>query len=318
MADFSTPFSSTGGNNRLPTVDERQEGFPCGPADQTLFNGMFRRIEAELQSIIAGAGITGDDSDDTIVYQAILALIAAATGGSGDYVLMTQARARLPIFPDVQTTDGTLGVTTPATGQIRIPGSKTFLHRGIYPVTTSLTDIATLASKTYHLRWNPTDGFALKDVADTGYNPTSAAETSAIFDSTYDDMLAAKVTTNSSNVVTVTNLVNQVRLRSKTSQRSALDAALDWSTLSGSSVSLNWARTPEAAFPSISEFRSANVGPSGSITASANGIIRNVGARLTTVTRYGLGNIQYYYEDDKIGTSNENGLFAVELFAMAG
>lgn len=317
MADFSTPFSSTGGNNRLPTVDERQEGFPCGPADQTLFNGMFRRIEAELQSIIAGAGITGDDSDDTIVYQAILALIAAATGGSGDYVLMTQARARLPIFPDIQTTDGTLGVTTPATGQIRIPGSKTFLHRGIYPVTTSLTDIATLASKTYHLRWNPTDGFALKDVADTGYNPTSAAETSAIFDSTYDDMLVAKVTTNSSNVVTVTNLVNKIRLSSVSSERQALNGALDWTTLTGSSVSLNWSRTPMIATVALNEFRSNNTGPSGTITSIGQGTIRAIGARIPTTTRYGTSNLEYYYEDDKAGTSTEHGLFAVVITALA-
>jgi hypothetical protein len=317
MADFSTPFGSTGGNTRLPTIDERQEGFPCGPADQQLFNGLFRRIEAELQGVIAGAGVDGDDTNDTVLYQSILALIAAATGGSGDYVLMTQARSRLPIFPDVQTSDGSMGVTSPGTGQIRIPASKTFLHRGIFPVTTSQTDIATNASKTYHLRWNPTDGFQLKDLADITYNPSVAAETSGIFDSTFDDMLVARVVTNSSNVPTITNLLNKVRLSSQTDLRKVLAGALDWTSLADTAVTLNWARTPIIYQANLTELRSNNSGPSGSPTPLSQGIFRASGWRFTTKSRYGNGNLEYYYEDDKAGTSADQGLFAINVTALA-
>jgi hypothetical protein len=318
MADFSTPFSSTGGNNRLPTIDERQEGFPCGPADQMLFNGMFRRLEAELQAIITGAGLTGDDDDDTIVYQSILALIAAATGGSGDFLLMSQARARLPIFPEVLHVDGHLNVTSPGTGQVRVPAGRTFQHRGIYQITTVQVDFATLPSKVYHLRWNPTDGFSLQDIADTGtYNPSSLLETNAAFDSTYDDMLAARVVTNSSNVPTITNLINKTRLSSETQKRTALADSVDWATLSGSSVSLNWARTPMTRpFIALNEIRSANIGPPGPL-AAGNGILRGLGARLTTYTRYSIANLEYYYEDDQTGTVNGNGLFSVDIFALA-
>lgn len=316
MADFSTPFSSVGGNNRLPTVDEQQEGFPCGPADQALFNGLFRALQAEIGDIVDYAGVTPSSSDDTTLRQAVLALIAAATGGSGDYVLMAQARARLPIFPDVQTVDGTLGVTTPGTGQIRIPASKTFLHRGIFPVTTTLTDIATLASKTYHLRWNPTDGFALKDLSNGTYNPSTLLDGNAAFDSTYDDMLVARVTTNSSNVPTVTNLINSIQLSNQTTRRAALADSVTWTTLAASGISLNWARTPIISNVALNEVRSANAGPPGPMGAT-NGTMRGTGARLTTVTRYSVGDIEYYYEDNQTGTPNGNGLFSVVITALA-
>lgn len=255
MADFSPPFGSVGGVNRSPTVDEQNDGFSCGDADLTLFNRLFGRIEAEMKAIQDAGGISGTEGDDTTVLQAIQALIAAATGGgdTSQYVLFSQAQARLPIFPEVTTNNGVIAVTAPSTGTVRVPASATILHRGIRTYTTSETDLATTASKTYHLRWNPTDGFLLKDLADTGYNPTVAAETNAAFDSAYDDMLVARIVTNSSNVATITNLVNRARLLS--SGDSAVLNPTIWedgaapSTLVGSqgdTVNLNWARKPVA------------------------------------------------------------------------
>lgn len=317
MADFSTPFGSVGGNLRLPTIDEREEGFPCGPLDRQLFNELIRAPQAEIGAVVEYAAVTPSDSDDTTLLQSILALIDAATGGSGDFVLMAQARARLPIFPDVQTADGTLGVTTPATGQVRIPASKTFLHRGIFPITTVQTDFSTLSSKTYHLRWNPTDGFALKDLADVAYNPDVLAETNITFDSTYDNMLVARVTTNSSNVVTVRNLINQVRISNQTTHRVLLPGALDWVAKSDTSISLNWARTPVLSDIALNEWRSNNAGPDGNVTPTVKGNARAMGARLTAVTRYGISNFEYYYEDTQVGTASEDGLFSVIITALA-
>lgn len=214
MADFSPPFGSVGGVNRSPTVDEQNDGFPCGDADMTLFNRLFGRIEAEMKAVQDAGGIAGSEGDDTTVLQAIQALISAATGGgdTSQYVLFSQAQARLPIFPEVTTNNGVIAVTAPSTGTIRVPASATILHRGIRTYTTAETDLSTTVSKTYHLRWNPADGFTLKDLADTGYNPTVAAETNAAFDSSYDDMLVARVVTNSSNVATISNLTNRAQL----------------------------------------------------------------------------------------------------------
>jgi hypothetical protein len=319
MADFSTPFGSVGGNTRLPTEDERDDGFPCGPADRSLFNGMFRRIEAELDAIVQEGGITPSDSDDTTVLQAILALIDAATGGgdTSNFVLMSQARARLPIFPDVLHADGHLNITSPSTGQVRVPAGRVFQHRGIYQITTVQTDFATLSSKTYHLRWNPTDGFTLNDLADTGYNPSALAETVSAFDSTFDDMLVARVVTNSSNVATITNLLNRVRLTNQATFRTGIQGALDWTVLSATAVALNWARTPLISTVALNEFRSNNTGPGIGITPTEKGIIRAIGARIPATTRYGTSNIEYYYEDNKAGTSADDGLFSIILTALA-
>jgi hypothetical protein len=248
MADFDPPWSSVGGVNRSPTTNEQSDGFQCGDADLTLFNRLFGRIEAELKAVQDAGGITGTEGDDTTVLQAINALISAATGGGdvSQFVLFSQAQARLPIFPEVTTNGGVIAVTSPSTGTIRVPASATILHRGIRTYTTAQTDFATTASKTYHLRWNPTDGFSLKDLADTGYNPTVSAETNAAFDSSYDDMLVARVVTNSSNVPTITNLKNKAVLAdSLTLVGSAVaNNGGNESRFAFASANYNWARTP--------------------------------------------------------------------------
>lgn len=212
MANWSTPFASTG-DKRFPTNDESQSGYVCGAAPRELMNGEQYRVEAELGHLITFAGITPTDDRMTQVREAVEALIDAATGGgdTSQFLLVSQARARLPIFPEIQSVGNTMGATSPGTGQVRVPGNVTFLHRGIFPVTTTQTDFSTDASKTYHLRWNPADGFVLRDLASGTYNPGTLTEANRAFDSTYDDMLVARVVTNSSNVPTVTNLANRAR-----------------------------------------------------------------------------------------------------------
>lgn len=260
MADFDPPFASVGGVNRAPTTDEQSDGFQCGGADLELFNRLFGRIEAELKAIQDAGGIAGTEGDDTTVLQAIENLISAATGGgdTSQFVLFSQAQARLPIFPEVTTNNGVIAVTSPGTGQIRIPASATILHRGIRTYTTVQTDLATVLSKTYHLRWNPTDGFALKDLADTGYNPTVAAETNAAFDSTYDDMLVARIVTNSSNVPTITNLINKDRWSaegtSTVTRQEPYEENVNADTVSGvETIAVNLARKPKVAMRSVTD-----------------------------------------------------------------
>lgn len=249
MANFSIPMGRDA-ERRLPTTDERQNGFPCGAASQALFNGLFHRIESEIGEVISHAGLTPDDTDLTQLRQAINALIAASTGEgeTSDYILLSQAKSRLPIFPEFLTSDGRVTVTSPSTGTVRLPGSVNFLHRGISPHTTTQTDFSTTASKAYHLRWNETDGFSLKDLADSAYNPSSLAETSDTFDSSFDDMLVARVITNSSNVATITNLANKNNLTLRY-EKTTLDAGtagvFDVDTIPALTADLNLARTPK-------------------------------------------------------------------------
>lgn len=167
--------------------------------------------QREIMAVITAAGIDGSNADLTQLLQAIQALISAATGGgdTSNFVLMPAARARLPIFPEVLTSDGRIPVSAPSTGTVRVPAGYDFLHRGIFAITTVQVDFVTVANKTYHLRWNPTNGFQLKDLADAGYNPTALTEADVGFDSTYDNMLVAKVVTSAGNVATITALANK-------------------------------------------------------------------------------------------------------------
>lgn len=263
MANFTPPFG-TSGDTRFPTSDERANGFFCGPADRELFNGLLQRLEAEMGNVMNAAGLTQTDADMTQLLQAINFLIEAATGGGAteNYLLMTQARARLPIFPEIQTTDGTMTLTAPATGTVRVPGGVTFLHRGIFPVTTAQTDFTTEANNTYHVRWNAADGLVFKRLADATYNPSSLSEAHSSFDSKYDDMIIARVITNSANVATITNLINKNDIRIAGEEISAFgslsagqhqDGVRPSQTSQYTAVNINFARTPMVYLTAIND-----------------------------------------------------------------
>lgn len=289
MADFDPPFA-TSGERRLPTSTEQANGITCGPLDRTLFNGIFNLHNGNIGRVIAEAGVTGPDGDLTKLFRAIQTLIASATGSdpsdpldTSQFVMFPQARARLPIFPEIQTSDGRMTIISPGTGQVRVPGGVNFLHRGIWQVTTAQTDIATDASKTYHLRWNPTDGIVLRDLASGTYNPGTLPEADPSFDSTYDDMLIARIVTNSSNVPTITNLSNSNRLM-LTQRTTGLgtpggppsDASLYYT----GSITIGWARTP--VLRHVTGGLAADPTIRGSMDWGANMI-----QAVPTVTRYG-------------------------------
>lgn len=246
MADFDPPFDDSG-ERRVPTPDEQANGFLCGPADRALFGGLFHRLESELGAVIAAAGITQSNDDYTQVLQAIQALIDAATGEGGDenYVLMSQARVRLPIFPEIMSGDFRINVSSPAAGTVRVPSGVQIRHRGIYEFTTVQTDLSTSANKVYHLRWNPSDGFTLNDLANGTYNPGTLAEGDVSFDTTFDDMLVARVTTNGSNIATITNLANAARLTARFAKDTKQNGPTSWSGLPKLTGTINFARTPK-------------------------------------------------------------------------
>jgi hypothetical protein len=291
MANFNPPFASTG-DKRLPSSTERNLGFPCGPADQALFNQMHFAVEAEIGNVISYAGIAMTSDRYTQLREAITALIAAATGAGDttDYLLMSQARARLPIMPEVLNIDGRIVVTQPATGTVRLPGGVTFLHRGVFPITTAQQDFTTVASKTYHLRWDySTNTFRLRDLADIAYNPTTAPETNNNFDSSPDSMLVARVITSAANVATITNLSNLVRLEKfeyKTGPGTIINTGNNLDGVMYSTVfSLNWARYPMIALH----------GQAGQTTTNIfNGFANRI-ALTVPVTRY---DVQAYVSSD--------------------
>lgn len=249
MADFDPPFGESA-DKRMPTPDEQANGFACGPADRRLFDGMFNRIEAEIGNVISAAGLTQTNGDLTQLRQAINLLIAAATGGgsTADYVLMSQSRVRLPIYPEIKSADGRINISSPAAGTVRVPSGVVVQHRGIFQFTTVQTDFSTVASKTYHLRWDTTSGFSLKDLSNGTYNPSTLVETDVSFDSNYDDMLVARIVTNASNVATITNLVNLPFIRAEGNavySGSPLTRTPNGSVVAAIPIdTLNWSRRP--------------------------------------------------------------------------
>lgn len=238
--------------------------------------------QREIMAVIAAAGLAPDNADLTQLLQSINHLISMATGGgdTSNFVLMPQARTRLPIFPEVLTSDGRIPVISPSTGQVRVPAAYDFQHRGIFTITTVQTDFATAASKTYHLRWTPSGGFALRDLADAAYNPSALAETNVAFDSGYDDMLVARVVTSAGNVATITNLANKSRLTAVGESSDMLPTIWEDnkppSQLVGSEgeiVALNWARKPMA---NLTGFTDVTVQYNTTQTAELNVVVQSL------------------------------------------
>ena len=288
MANFDPPFSNIS-EKRFPTSDERRNGFDCGAADRELFNGLFHRIEAEIGEVITHAGIVPSDTDFSQLRQAIVALIEAASGeGDNDqYLLLSQARARLPIFPEIQTTDGKITVIQSAPGNIRLPGGVFFQHRGIYPEVTAQTDFPTTASRTYHLRWTPSAGVVLYSLSDVDYNPLNLPETDPRFDSSYDNMLIARVITNSANVATITNLVNRNVMQQAYFQEYTFNSVRGNSQsnpITAAAIAIDWARTPLISIGQMgtSSLRTAFV--SGGLDLGITGTAND--ARSSETTRY--------------------------------
>lgn len=274
---YSAPFGSADPN--APYVDRDTPGSRRGSVPP---GAAIEGPQREIEAVITAAGLVPSRADLTQLLQAIGNLIDAATGGGGDenYVLMTQARSRLPIFPEVLTNDGKLPAVSPGAGIVRVPAGYTFLHRGVFSITTAQTDFVTEANKTYHLRWSKQDGFALKDLADSSYNPSAVAEADARFDSVYDDMLVARVLASASNVPTVIALANKARLTlSERVSGAPSDGGSGSLQFAGNLPNINWARTPTQKVIT-GNVRVTSLSPAGALDGYAGYLFP------PTVTRY--------------------------------
>jgi hypothetical protein len=184
-----------------------------------------------------------------------------AAGTSGVSVGADKLRSgvsKLPIHAEVKTADRRFSIAA-AGGNVVITGAMV-LWRGwnefdLTAITAPNRTFATAASKTYHLRWDapgtgqatpaatyPNGRFTLWDLA----NPTALASGNVAFDTTYDSLLIAVVTTNGANVATVTALANSSRL--SISHATSIGNGSSLSGNYGSSytgtIQLNWGRSP--------------------------------------------------------------------------
>lgn len=225
----------------------------------------------EIMTVITGAGLAPDAGSvsqlEEAIDQKIALAIGSGGGGGGSPVddLLLLLRSRNPVFPEVNTADGSFNLTVVSAGNLQIPAGITVTHRGCFNDVTSLQNLTTVANKTYHLRKNWTTGWALKDLADPTYNPGALAETSTAFDTTFDDMLTHRVQTNASNIATVTALKNKAFLVAEDetvtfSSSSFQNAALPSNLVGGQAqlFNINWSRRPLVAIQAVTDFRASN------------------------------------------------------------
>jgi len=145
--------------------------------------------------------------------------------------------SKLPHYPEIMTANNQLDISLAGTNLtvadnqvIRLYGWKDFNTTDLQAKSFEV-DLA----KTYHLRFTEANGLELKDLSDLAYNPTSKAETDPSFDSTYDDVLLAKIEAG-----TLTPLINKPEL----------NADMQMVGMSTNPVhparifTYNWARTP--------------------------------------------------------------------------
>ena len=205
--------------------------------------------QREIQEVILQAGLEPSSEDVTQLNAAIDQKIALATGGGENPLndLLDLLRARLKIYPEILTADGRFNLTVPSTGNVRIPAGIQILHRGVGLITTAEQTFATVANKTYHMRYRftGTPGWSLVDVIDSGYNPSALPETNNVFDSGYDDMISHRVVTDASNVATITALANKDRLAATIDMTSGAITASGTNTARQTqSAAYGFARTP--------------------------------------------------------------------------
>lgn len=249
-------------------------------------------ILAQLRTAIVGMGIPIDNADDAMLLKAIQAATVTI-----DAITKSQARANMPLFPEVLSTDGRIGVTG-STGQIVVGTTEAFIWRGLFRIDLSSFDLpartfALAPNKIFHLRWHapgtgmampaasfPNGRLVLRDLADGGYNPGAAAETATIFDATFDDALLARVQTNPSNEPTITRLANKHQLfhtERKTGNGSDIGSG---SLAFTGNITLGWGRTPRMSH--VSGALVGDTSPRGVMDWAANAIMSPA-----TVTRYG-------------------------------
>lgn len=164
--------------------------------------------------------------------------------------LSTPDLSHLPVYPTIQSANNKFVVTNDNGGAFVINTGQSWVIRGSKAYNTdtySQADrtLSYLANKTYHLRWSAPNGFSLNDLTDSQYNPSSLDEVSTTFDSSYDDILIARVVTDASNTAVITTLANIDDLQMTTllkEEVSITSPGYEW--WHQPLVHLNWARTP--------------------------------------------------------------------------
>lgn len=255
----------------------------------------------EILAVITAAGLIPSETDMTQLLQAIN-LIAAGVGGT------PASFALNPVYPEVITGGGVCSISS-SSGQVALNTAQQWIHRGGNLFNSSDILLAsrtfnTVASKTYHLRWRYNGGspvLGLFDLADGGYNPSAKLDADIAFDTTYDDMLIARVVTNGANTPTVTALKNLSRLMATYQKDTLQFQSGSWEGLPRLNATLNWARTPRPSVRSAQGELSVGIDALTYVYANA--------------TRYALEAAAFGYGSIEAAGRYQSGAITVDLAA---
>lgn len=170
---------------------------------------------------------------------------------------------KMPFYPEIMTAQARLAITDNGDGSVTVAAGQTIRWRGFRDFATgdhaeAARTFATLASKTYHLRWYPpghgdaanaanypNGRFVLKDLAAAGYNPSSKADADVSFDTGFDDVLLARIVTSSIGAITITPLVNKHALKKTVRVEGPTTSGDSGSLIFSGATTLDWSRQPQ-------------------------------------------------------------------------
>lgn len=149
---------------------------------------------------------------------------------------------KMPFYPEVVNEDGRVAMTLSGNA-LAIADDQIIRLFGWVEINSTSYQNKSWAidlSETYHVRFNLTDGFYIKNISDASYNPDSNPETHKQFDTVYDDLLLAKL-----ELGVLHTLVNKSHLIANGMLREFLTITpAKWEAWHQPTISLNWSRTP--------------------------------------------------------------------------
>lgn len=232
-----------------------------------------------------------------------------------DYPTALTSNNQITVTPASATNGGTVSIaagTMVMIGQETVVGSS---GRMVSLKTPAYTSADLAASSMYYLRAYEQNGVLVvytQKGGDSNTPPGSLRGTpdgasGGGFDSTVIDMLIARVVTGSAgSTPTVTMLANHKQLFGQATARVNVSLAFSFTTLSGSAITLNWARKPARVNVSLNFVSSRNDSPAGvDIEEPVQGDLQMIGIDPAAIifSRYQINNVSYAYDD----TANNSG-----------
>lgn len=248
--------NSDADNNEEFTEGDPLKAIPASKVSAQWLNSQQR----ELVNLIQGLGTKLNPNDDSQLSQRLRELTPLRHLGA---IANHHGLAGFNHYPHIASQSQHLEIIQHDAWKIEIAPGQTFNWRGVWRIDTdafsTLERSFELApNSTYHLRWRSTDSFLLLHLQDAAYNPQDLKESNPSFDTTFDDMLIARISSDEQGITEIVTLRNSQHLLTQFSskQSSLIEQSATGALFSDvkpvASLALQWARTPRAYWQGVS------------------------------------------------------------------